>query len=95
MQFFAILRRRTETFSDAEFSPHLEAEAERVRELYASGTLRAAFGREDVLGAVLMLECGDLAGAQAAIASLPLAQRDMIDAQVIPVRGYRGFGPRS
>ncbi|HEY8313371.1 MAG TPA: muconolactone Delta-isomerase family protein [Candidatus Baltobacteraceae bacterium] len=94
MQFVAILRRRTEAFSHEEFAVHLDAEAQRVRELYASGKLRAAWGREDVLGAVLMLECDDRAEADAVVASLPLALHGMLEATLIPLRGYRGFGPR-
>ncbi|MGZ3497907.1 MAG: hypothetical protein ACXVAK_10140 [Vulcanimicrobiaceae bacterium] len=95
MQFVAIVRRRTETFTEEEFAPLLEPEAERLRALNASGKVRAAWSREDVLGAVLLLESENLRDAEAVVASLPLVQREMLEAQIIPMRAYRGFGPRS
>lgn len=94
MQFFALARRRTEAFAEAEFAPLLEIEAERVRQLYEEGRLRAAWSREDVPGGVLLFECEDAREAGAAIASLPLHERDMLEVTLIPVKGYRGFGPR-
>ena len=94
MEFLAIARRRTERFSEQEFTALLEPEAERVRELYAAGTLRAAWSRDDVPGAVLLLECAGESDAWAVLATLPLAGRDMLEIQLLPVRGYRGFGPR-
>lgn len=95
MQFFAILRRRTETFGEADFAPLLESEAERVRGLYAEGKVRNAWSRGDHAGGVLLLECEDAREVDALVASLPLARRDMLEVQIIPVRGYRGFGPRA
>jgi muconolactone delta-isomerase len=93
MQFVVILRRRTEQFEDHEFARLLDAEAERVRELYAEGIVRSIWSRQDVLGAVILLECADEAAANAAIASLPLAQRGMLEFAMVPLRGYRGFCP--
>jgi uncharacterized protein YciI len=94
MQILAVCRRRTESFSQEEFAALLDAEAEGVRKLYAEGVVRAAWGRDDVLGACLLLEAESLEAATAAMAALPLYSRGMLDAQLIPLRGYRGFGPR-
>lgn len=94
MQFFAVLRRRTEAFSDAEFAERLEAEAECVRSLYARGVVRGAWSREDVPGAVLLLEAPSAQAAREALESLPLLRGGMLELQFLPVRGYRGFGPR-
>jgi muconolactone delta-isomerase len=93
MQFVVILRRRTEQFEDHEFARLLDPEAQRVRELYAEGIVRSIWSRQDVLGAVILLECPDEAAANAAIASLPLAQRGMLEFTMVPLRGYRGFCP--
>jgi hypothetical protein len=41
----------------------------------------------------MLLECGDLAGAQAALDSLPLAKLGMLEVQLIPLQGYRAFYP--
>ena len=40
MQLFALLRRNTERFADADFAPLLPAEAEQRRHLYARGVAR-------------------------------------------------------
>ena len=94
MQFLCVVRRRTEAFSEEQFNDLLESEAQRLRELYALGKVRSAWSREDTLGACLLLECADAADAQEVVNSLPLAQKGMLEIQIIPLRGYRGFGPR-
>ncbi|HVA29207.1 MAG TPA: hypothetical protein VNF68_13575 [Candidatus Baltobacteraceae bacterium] len=88
-------RRKTESFSSAEFEALLDEEAEGVRRLYAQGIVRSAWTREDVLGACLMLEVETLASAHEAVAGLPLGRRGMLEVQLVPLRGYRGFGPRN
>lgn len=95
MQVIAIVRRRTEAFSSEEFDKVLEAEAEAVRTFYIQGSVRAIWSREDALGAVLLLEAASLGEAEKLLAALPLVQREMAEVEkVLPLRGYRGFGPR-
>jgi hypothetical protein len=94
MQVLAICRRKTESFSEAEFAAVLDAEAEAIRVLYAQGVVRNAWSREDVLGACLILEVESVKKAEEVMASVPLATRGMLDVQLIGLRGYRGFGPR-
>jgi len=94
MQVLIMVRRRTEAFSDAQFAELLEPEAEMLRTLYAEGIVRSAWSREDVLGACLLLEAHALDDAKAAFMRLPLAAAGMLEAQFVPLRGYRGFGPR-
>lgn len=94
MQIMALMRRRTEAFSPEQFNAVLDAEAERVRELFSQGIIRAAWSREDVPGAVLMVEAASLDEANAALATLPLAKLEMLESMLVPLRGYRGFGPR-
>jgi hypothetical protein len=91
----ALLRRKTESFAQSEFDALLDDEAERARVLYAQGIVRAAWSRDDVPGACFMLEVESIPQAQAAMGSLPFAERDMTEVQLIPLRGYRGFGPRN
>lgn len=95
MQLLAVMRRKTESFAQAAFDALLDEEAEGVRRLYSKGIVRGAWMREDVLGACLMLEVASLEEAEASLASLPLHERGMLDVQLIPLRGYRGFGPRN
>ena len=95
MEILAVCRRRTEAFSPEAFAELLDAEAEGVRRLYASAVVRKAWTREDVPGAVLMLEAESVDAARAALAELPLVSREMLDVQFVPLRGYRGFGPQT
>lgn len=95
MQFLALSRMRTERFSDADFAPHLEAEAQRARTLYAQGHLRQIWYRGDERGAASILEAEDADAARAMLDSLPLVQAGMLEIlHVIPLLPYRGFGPR-
>ncbi len=92
----AVLRRRTETFSDEEFGKYLEAEAEAVRGLYIDGTVRSIWSRGDALGAVVLIEAESAEHAERVVAGFPLMERGMLDFEkLIPLRGYRGFGPRA
>ena len=56
MQFLAISRMRTDLFSDADFAPLLEDEAQRVRTLYTEGTVRQIWHRGDERGACSLRE---------------------------------------
>jgi muconolactone delta-isomerase len=95
MQFLSIVRRRTEKFSDEDFAPMLEPEAEAVRTLYAQGIVRAIWSREDTPGAVTLIEADSPDRAREVVASYPLMQKGMLELEaLIPLKGYRGFGPR-
>lgn len=96
MQFMAVVRRRTESFTDEQFAPMLEPEAEAVRDLYARGLVRSIWSREDKLGAVTLLEADSLDHARAIVESYPMMLCGMLELEaLIPLRGYRGFGPRN
>ena len=96
MQFISVVRRRTETFSDEEFAPLLEPEAEAIRKLYEQGIVRTIWSRGDALGAVTLLEADTLEHAREIVQSFPLMQRGMLELEhLIPMRGYRGFYPRT
>ena len=95
-QFLALVRRNTDRFSEAEFAPLLEPEAERARQLYAQGHVRAMWGRKDVLGAVLLIEAEGQEEAEGILNTLPLRAKGMLDLDVlVPLGPYRGFGPRN
>ena len=57
-------------------SPFLAAEARRVNELRAAGTITGARVKADFSGAALILECADAAEAAAALNTLPIAATD-------------------
>ena len=94
MQFLAVIRRRTEQFTQEQFDAVLEPEAERVRLLYKEGGIRAVYSRGDKPGAVVQLECNDYEEALHILESLPFAQHGMLEIELVPLLPYRGFGPR-
>ena len=94
-QFIAIARRAYGRFAEADFTPELlEAEAEQARVLYGEGIFRAMWGHRSPAGAVVLIEAESRAAADAALATLPLMQRGMLDVEVLDASPYRGFGPR-
>jgi hypothetical protein len=95
MQILAVLRRRTEAFPEADFLALLDDEAEMLRRLYAEAFVRHAWTRDDAPGAVLMLEAVDMEAARSELKRLPLVAREMTELSLLPLRGYRGFGPQN
>jgi hypothetical protein len=91
MKFLAITRRRIESFAESELAEALVPEAEAARAAYARGDFREIYSRGDVPGAVIVLEAPDTEGAWHLIEALPLFQRGMMDAELIPLNAYRGF----
>ena len=95
MQFLCLMRRRVESFTQEQFDNLLEPEAECVRTLYSKGIVRQIWSREDVLGAVMLVEAASREELDASLALLPLNAAGMLEATIVPMKGYRGFGPRS
>ena len=56
MQFAVLTRRKTEQFTDAQFAPVLDDEAEHARAFYAEGFIRQIWMRGDMPGAFMMIE---------------------------------------
>jgi muconolactone delta-isomerase len=95
MQFLAISRMRTDLFSDADFAPLLEDEAQRVRTLYIEGAVRQIWYRGEERGACSLLEADSEEAAREIIGSLPLVKAGMLElVKLIPLLPYRGFAPR-
>jgi uncharacterized protein YciI len=93
-QFIAIGTRNYERFSEADFTPLLDAEAERVRELHMAQIFRTVWGRADGKGAVILIEAESLEAARAATDALPLVQAGMLEVTLHALVSYRGFAPR-
>ena len=94
-QFMALAHRNYDRFTEADFTPLLEGEAERARQLYAQGIFRAMWSRKDVPGAFILIEAETQDEAEGAVSSLPLVSKGMLDIEfVIAIGPYRGFGPR-
>jgi len=96
VQFISVSRRRTEVFPAEAWTPELvAAEGQRVRELYAAGVVRTIWRRKVMPGAAMILEAASEAEARAALESLPLAQKGMLEIVVFTeLEPYPAFGPR-
>jgi muconolactone delta-isomerase len=96
VQFLVLTRRRMDLFPVESWTPELvEAEAQRVRELFAAGVIRNAWRRRDIPGAALLMEAATEDEVKAAMESLPLAQLKMLEvATLTQLDPYPGFGPR-
>lgn len=75
----------------ADFAPYLEAEARHVWTLYQQSVIRECYFNQTDHTAVLMLECDDVAAAQAVLDTLPLVKAGLITFQVMPLIPYDGF----
>ena len=95
MQFFALFRRNSEKFSDADVAPRLPEEAQRRRALYAEGLVRQVWNRGDMPGSAMMFEAASDAEVRSQVGSLPLVQAGMMEVvAIVPLNPYPGFGPR-
>lgn len=95
MQFFTLSRRRTDAFPPEAFTLELSAqEAQRVRELYASGLLRQVWRRGDQPGAAILWEAASEAEVRDALGSLPIFKAGMLEiVALVPLEPYAGFAP--
>jgi len=96
MQYMVLTRRRTERFDDAHYTPErLEAEADGVRRLFMAGAVRQIWNRGDMGGACLLMEAEAVEDVRTMLNVLPLFQSGMQETvSIVPLRPYRGFGPR-
>ena len=95
MQFLTLSRRRTDAFPAEAFTPELvRQEAQRVKEMYATGLLRQIWKRGDTPGAAIVWEAGSEAEVRAAVESLPIYEAGMLElSAILPLEPYAGFGP--
>jgi muconolactone delta-isomerase len=95
MQFLTLSRRLTDVFPPEAFTAELNArEAQRVKELHASGILCQLWKRGDVAGSSILWEAASEAEVRAAIDSLPIKQAGMLEiVALVPLQPYPGIGP--
>jgi len=96
MQYLVLTRRRMDQFPPTAWTPELgELESQQVRTLYAAGSIRNIWRRQDMPGAAILFEAASEAEVRDHMATLPLAQRGMLEIVVITaLEPYSGFGPR-
>jgi muconolactone delta-isomerase len=93
MQFLSMSRRRTDAFPPEAFTADLAAhEAQRVKELYATGILRQIWLRGDLPGAAILWEAPSEQEVRDAIDSLPIFKAGMLElVALVPLQPYPGF----
>ena len=93
MQFLSMSRRRTDAFPPEAFTAELALqEAQRVKELYATGILRQIWLRGDMPGAVIQWEAANEQEVRDAIGSLPIFKAGMLELVALaPLKPYPGF----
>jgi muconolactone delta-isomerase len=95
MQFLVLTRRRTESFTDADFVPLVDKEAEQARTLYAEGFIRQIWHRGDLAGACMLVEAETAEQVRERLVTLPFVRAGMLEVlSVIPLKPYAGFCPR-
>jgi muconolactone delta-isomerase len=76
---------------NADYQPHLQAEARRVWELQQDGVLRDIVFTTGERRAVLTLECASVDEARRVLATLPLVRERCIDFDVHGLVAYDGY----
>ncbi len=72
-----------------ELQPHVKAEIQAVWDLYTQGICREFYTRADQPGgAILMVESPTVEAAKAALATLPLVERRLLDLDLIPLAPF-------
>ncbi len=74
-----------------EFAPYLEEEANHALRMYRDEIVREIYNRTDGKGAILVMECDDVAHAERLFAELPLAKAGLLDAEFYGTKPYRGI----
>lgn len=69
----------------------LKEEAARAYELYTTDVFRELYFRTDQPGAVIMLECADVAAARKIIAALPMVKAGLTAFDLIPLGPFKSF----
>lgn len=90
MKILALERERPD-LTDADYAPHLTAEAAHLWRLVQAGVVREAYFRQGEHTAVLVLECASVDEARAVLAGLPLAAAGLIDVDLLSLVPYDGF----
>ena len=90
MRIFVIARRNTDRPQE-EFAKHSVAEVKTAFGFVADGVLREIYSMADGSGAILVCEAESEEEARTELSRLPFCQNGLLDLEVIPVVGYRGF----
>lgn len=95
MQYLVMISRSQNASNVSPDKQDIEAEAEYVRRLYASGVVRQIWLRAEG-GACMISEADDEDRLNQLLSALPLVKSGFLaPPQISQLRSYSGFGPRS
>ena len=90
MRIFVIARRNASRPQE-DFAKHSVAEVKTAFGFVAEGLVREVYSMADGSGAILVCEAESADAARAELSRLPFCQNGLLDLELIPVVGYRGF----
>jgi len=90
MRIFVIARRNASRPQE-EFAKHSMAEVKTAFGFVADGLVREIYSMADGGGAILVCEAESAESAQTQLSRLPFCHYGLLDLEIIPVVGYRGF----
>ena len=88
---FLVIAKITEGTPSEKVLPYVKPEAEKIWEYYASDVVRSIYYIADMSGAVLMLEAENLQAAQEIVSQLPMAQNNVLNFEILPLKAYTGL----
>ena len=90
MQFLVIAQIAKGISSD-KVLPYVKPEAGKVWEYYQTGILRSIHYIADMSGTVMILEADSLDTVRLAVARFPMAEQDLLDFKILPLKPYTGL----
>lgn len=88
---FLVIARIAEGISPDKALPYVKPEAEKVWEYYKTDVVRLIYYIADMSGAVLILEADSLDAAQAIVVEFPMAQNNILEFEILPLKPYTGL----
>ena len=88
---FLVIAIITEGTPSEKVLPYVKPEAEKIWEYYAADVVRSIYYIADMSGAVFMLEADNLETAQQIVAQLPMAQHNILNFEILPLKAYTGL----
>jgi muconolactone delta-isomerase len=88
MQFLTLSRRKDAALRSEDLAI---AESQSARVLYAEGSIRQIWHRDDVPGACIIWEAESEQQVRDMMGALPFARAGLIEFLIIPLRPYAGF----
>lgn len=86
-----VIATRKQDAKPEDFAPHLDAEVKKALAMYREETVREIYSRADGKGAIIVLECDDVAHAERLMAGLPLAAAGLLSFEFYGTKPYRGI----